>query len=172
MPTRERRHDRFRLLLIDEPEVSSELREQAGRLLFSVFGHAYVLGRGWHKLEPLYRVMAFDGDDLVGNRMTWLVGSPHGLVLFGFGDMGVREDMREFGIARAMTEWAVEEAVSRGAELMMTSTEDMAAVYRSLGFHNTRPGDYVCPTKPRDSNLWVRWQQPPLTLPVFYDSEF
>jgi len=167
-----RDHLGYRLELREEPDVSDAERAAVGELLFAAWQEEKALGRGWHNHEPLFRAFAWHGSDLAAARMTCLVENEAGLRLFGFGDMTVAAAHRGHGLARALTAWLVEEAVARGAELLLVSTYEMASVYLGLGFRLFAPSEFhlVCPDgrESRSDHLYARWLVEPLPELVYH----
>jgi GNAT superfamily N-acetyltransferase len=90
----------IRYEVLAEEDVTDTQRRLAGALLHEVFGKKRVRRRGWVLHRPAYRVLVWDGDDLVGAEMGCHVRCAPLIDLHGFGDAAVREDARGRGIAR------------------------------------------------------------------------
>ena len=88
--------------LLAEEDVPDETLARAGELLCEAFGPSRARRRGWTPRRPLYRVLVWDGDVLVGNESGCRVGCEPPIVLLGLADAAVRADWRSAGIARAM----------------------------------------------------------------------
>src|SRR5690349_16930921 len=113
------------------------------RLVGALRHRGAVREHGYTLHAPLYRVLAWVADDLVGARMVCLPGCEPSVRLYGFGDAVVHPAWRRRGIARAMTQLAVQEAEREGAEAMLTSTATLAGVYREFGFRLVHGPDEV-----------------------------
>ncbi len=160
------------IILVDRADITERERAMAGDLLAAVCGNSMFLGRGYGYVKPLYWVFAKCDGAIIGTRMTCHVPSDSDIYIAGFGDMVVAPDFRRRGLATEMTRRAIDEAVNRNADLLMTSTEPMARHYKeSFGFVQATPGSFLFPTKADpnvyedDVNLWIRWlmQNPPTT---------
>ena len=158
--------------LLAEEDVSDETRSLAGELLAQAFGASRARRRGWILRRPLYRVLVWDGNALVGNETGCLVGCDPPIVVHGLADAAVREGWRSAGIARAMGALIHEEAIRRGAAAAMCYTGSLGPVAAEHGMQPVQPGElYLRRRFRRDLPLvtgwYVRWhgkKVAPLTI--------
>jgi GNAT superfamily N-acetyltransferase len=129
------------LRLVDEIDLSVAERRAIGALLVKELEYPAAAQRGWTQMPPTFRCLAVVEDAVIAQRSVVRVPCEPPVCLFGFGDLVVAPRWRRRGIARAMTELAVEEAWRRGAEVLLTATRPMEKVYRSLGFESV---PYFC----------------------------
>ena len=175
--------------LVFESEVDDAVRALIGGLLVDGFGWRHrpttlvsalrsregVRQRGYKLHPPLYRVLAWAGEELVGARMVCMPSCDPAVRVFGFGDAVVHPAWRRRGIARAMTRLAVEEAQRLGAEVMLTSTATLAPVYREHDFRPLRESDevrleYSQGTRALSRTWLIRWLIEP--TPIVLQAEF
>jgi GNAT superfamily N-acetyltransferase len=173
--------DRVTFELMDEAAAGPGRRAAAGELLVAASGHRrrpqlhmrgvsvhLVRERGYILHLPAYRVLAWDGDRLVGTRMVCLPGCEPDLGLYGFGDVAVLPGRRRHGIAREMTRLAVAEAERRGADAMLTSTRRLEPLYAELGFRRVHgPEEVRLEVRGRTRFLpsWlIRWRVDPVGI--------
>jgi len=147
----------IRYELLAEEDVTDAQRRLAGALLHEVFGKKRVLRRGWILHRPAYRVLAWEGDDLVGAEMGCLVDCTPPLDLHGFGDAAVREDARGHGIARRMGALVLEEAQRRRADAGLCKTSALAQLVLEHGMVPVRPGELYHNVRGRRQPLLDGW---------------
>lgn len=165
-----------------EEDVDAAERALVGDLLVEGFGWRHrpmtlvtalrqkdtVRECGYKLHPPLYRVLAWAGDELVGARMVCLPSCEPRVRLFGFGDAVVHPSWRRRGIARAMTRLAVEEAERLGADVMLTSTTTLAPVYHEHGFRLVHGSDEVrledCDRHVFHPTWLIRWNVEPTAI--------
>jgi len=152
--------------------VPQETLALAGELLCHAYGPSRARRRGWALMRPLYRVLVWDGDVLVGNETGCLVGCDPPMILHGIADAAVREGWRSLGIARTMGALIHEEAIRRGAGAVASYTGVLGRVALEHGMRAVEPGElYLRRRFRRDRPLvegwYVRWhgeEIAPLTI--------
>jgi GNAT superfamily N-acetyltransferase len=158
--------------VLAEEHVPEEGLAQAAELLDACFGGSKVRGRSWILRRPLYRVLAWDGEVLVGNEMGCLVGCTPRISLHAFADAAVRPEWRSGGVARAMGALLHEEAIRRDAAAVVCHTGRLGRVAAEHGMEAVRPGELFLRRRPRRplplvENWYVRWHRArvvPLTI--------
>jgi len=144
--------------LLAEEDVPEETLARAGELLCEAFGPSRTRRRGWNHRRPLYRVLVWDGDVLVGNESGCLVGCEPAIVLHGMADAAVRADWRSAGIARTMGGMIHQEAIRRGATAVISNTGALGRVAMERGMAPVRPGElYLRRRFRRDLPLVANW---------------
>jgi hypothetical protein len=152
----------IRYELLAEKDVSEQCLALAGELLCEAFGPSRARRRGWTHRRPLYRVLVWDDDVLVGNEGGCLVGCDPPLALHGIADAAVRPAWRSAGIGRAMGGIIHEEAIRRGAHAVICDTGSLGRVALEHGMEVVQPGELYLRRRPRSNlplveNWYVRW---------------
>jgi hypothetical protein len=148
--------------LLAEEDVPEETLARAGELLCEAFGPSRARRRGWTHRRPLYRVLVWDGDVLVGNEGGCLVGCEPAIVLHGIADAAVGTAWRSAGIARAMGAMIHQEAIRRGATAVISNTGPLGRVAIEHGMAPVRPGELYLRRRlrrnlPPVENWYMRW---------------
>jgi GNAT superfamily N-acetyltransferase len=159
-----------RFELLPEDDVPDESLALATELLGEAFGRR--CGKAWFHRRPLYRVLAWDGDLLVGSEAAALIGCEPAIVVHGIGDAAVRPDRRGEGIARAMGALLQDEAIRRGADAVICDTGRLGPVAIEHGMIAVRPGELYLRRRlglrqPLVAGWYVRWHAEkvaPLTI--------
>lgn len=113
----------------------ADLRMVRGLLAAQIPTHADEYAeRGWRRLRPEFRTLARADGKVIGQESAFAIDTEPGRRLYGLGDAVVRRDRRGHGIARALTERAVAECWSRGAEILLTDSFALRGVFVGLGF--------------------------------------
>jgi hypothetical protein len=162
----------LRYELLAEEAVSDDARALAGALLEEAFGESRARQRGWTLRRPLYRVLVWDGDVLVGNETGCLVGCEPPIVVHGIADAAVREGWRSLGIARAMGALLHQEAIRRGAAAVIAYTGSLGRVAAEHEMRAAEPGELYLRRRfrrnvPLVADWYVRWhgeRVAPLTI--------
>ena len=159
--------------VIAEENVPEESLALAAELLGESFGVAQTHGRSWILRRPLYRVLAWDGDVLVGNEMGCLIDCNPSIDLHGLADAAVQRDWRSRGIAREMGARLHEEAIRRGAAAVIAHTGALGRVAGEHGMVAVQPGELFLrrPFRrplPLVENWYVRWHTDPV-VPLTID---
>jgi GNAT superfamily N-acetyltransferase len=152
---------------VAEEDVADATLVSAGEVLCEAFGFSQARSRGWTIRRPLYRVLVWDGDILVGNEGGCLVGCDPPLVLHGIADAAVRPDWRSKGIARDMGAMIHEEAIRRGAAAVICDTGMLGGVAHEHGMRAVEPGELYLRRRfrrdlPLVANWYVRWHGSPV----------
>ena len=148
--------------LLAEEDVPEETLARAGELLCEAFGPTRARRRGWTHRRPLYRVLVWDGDVLVGNEGGCLVGCEPPIVVHALADAAVREGWRSAGIARAMGALIHEEAIRHGADAAICHTGSLGPVAADHRMQPVQPGDLYLRRRfrrnlPLVENWYMRW---------------
>jgi GNAT superfamily N-acetyltransferase len=152
----------IRYELLDDVDVPEATLALAGALLCDAFGPSRARRRGWTLLRPLYRVLVWDGDVLVGNEAGCLVGCDPPILLHGIADAAVRDGWRSAGIARAMGAMIHQEAIRRGAAAVICDTGTLGRAALEHGMRAVEPGELYLRRRfrrdlPLVANWYVRW---------------
>jgi hypothetical protein len=158
--------------VLAEEDVPDKSLAQAGELLGACFGESEARGRSWILRRPLYRVLAWNGDVLVGNEMGCLVDCTPRIDVHALADAAVRSEWRSGGIARTMGALLHEEAIRRGAAAVVCHTGRLGRVALEHDMEAFRPGELFLRRRlrrplPLVENWYVRWHAAkvvPLTL--------
>ena len=158
--------------LLAEDDVRNESLALAGALLCEAFGPSRARRRGWTHRRPLYRVLVWDGEVLVGNEAGCLVGCDPPIVVHALADAAVREGWRSAGIARAMGALIHEEAIRRGAAAAICHTGSLGPVAAEHRMQPVQPGELYLRRRfrrdlPLVTSWYVRWhgkKVAPLTI--------
>jgi len=155
--------------VLAEENVPEESLALAAELLEESFGAA----RSWILRRPLYRVLAWEGDLLVGNEMGCRIDCHPSIDLHGFADAAVRRDRRSRGIAREMGAQLHAEAIRRGAAAVIAYTGALGRVAGEHGMVPVRPGELLLRRRfrrplPLVENWYVRWHTEPV-VPLTID---
>ena len=169
----------LRYELLAEVDVTDERRALVGDLLgecFSAEKYRDARDRGWLLRPPSYRVLAWDGDELVGQEMGCVVRCDPPIVLHGFGDLAVRGRWRGRGVATKMGAILREEAIRRHADAVLSFTGRLVQTMRVHGMEPARPGElYLRRRFRRDLPLvqgwYVKWHGQK-TIPLTIDHRF
>jgi GNAT superfamily N-acetyltransferase len=169
----------LRYELLAEVDVTDESRALASALLSECFNPAEYPGarrRGWLLHPPSYRVLAWDGDVLVGQEMGCVVGCDPPILVHGFGDLAVREGWRGHGVATRMGALLREEAVRQRADACLSFTSRLVGTMREHGMEPVRPGELYLRRRfrrnlPLVKDWYVRWYGTK-TVPLTIDNRF
>lgn len=162
----------IRYELLAEKDVSEVHLALAGELLCEAFGPSRARKRGWTHRRPLYRVLAWDGDVLVGNEVGCLVSCDPPTAVHGLADASVRTGWRSAGIARTMGALLHEEAIRRGATAVICDTGRLGRAALEHGMVAVQPGELFLRRRirrdlPLVEDWYVRWhgtKTVPLTI--------
>ncbi len=133
---------------VEEAELEIGYREFIGGLLAEAhpsIGEAF-RAKGWWTLPPLFRCLASDGDEVVGQVSAYEIESRPVLPLMGLGDGILKREFRGKGILKMMLSACMEECWKRGAEHIIVSTKKHSPMILSLGFAPTRPFQFYYET--------------------------
>ncbi len=162
----------IRYELLAEEAVPSTSLALANELLTEAFGESRVQGKAWISRRPFYRVLAWDGDVLVGNEAGCLVECKPPIVIHGIADAAVRVGWRSRGIARELGTHIHQEAIRRGAAAVICDTGALGRVAVEHEMRAVQPGELYLRRRfrrplPLVENWYVRWhgeQIVPLTI--------
>lgn len=125
----------YRFMIVDEDGLDSELRDGLARLLSATLndGERY-RGRAWRTLRPVFRVVALDDHQPIGQGSCfWIPCQPPTRVL-GLGDVAVAPDHRRRHVARVACTLATEEGWRLQASAILARTKLLRSVLADLGY--------------------------------------
>jgi GNAT superfamily N-acetyltransferase len=123
------------LRLVDEAALGRRYRREVGRLLAAEWGSAWRRDGHAGPQPPEFRVFALNGaDHVVGHVSAFAIPTDPPLLLYGVGDLVVKQRYRGRGIARAICSALVEECWRRDADTVLVDTVDAQPVFEALGF--------------------------------------
>jgi len=162
----------IRYELLAEEAVPDASLALANELLREAYGVGQVRNKPWVGRRPIYRVLAWDGDVLVGNEAGCLVECRPPIVLHGIADAAVRVGWRSQGIARELGNCIHQEAIRRGAAAVICDTGALGRVALEHGMRAVQPGELYLRRRfrrplPLVESWYVRWhgeQIVPLTI--------
>jgi GNAT superfamily N-acetyltransferase len=162
----------IRYELLAEDDVAVEVLAFAGELLAAAFDSSRARRRGWTIRRPAYRVLAWDGDVLIGTESGLPVGCEPPIVVYGLGDAAVHEGWRKRGVARTMGALLHEEADRRDAAAVICHTGVIAILALEHGMEPVLPGELYLGRRfrrpvPLVERWYARWRIPkivPLTI--------
>jgi predicted N-acetyltransferase YhbS len=144
---------------VPEAELSPTARRRVASLLASAFPHERVAyeRRAWRLVEPLLRILATQNGEIVGQTSVFEIATEPPYRLFGIGDVAVAEPARGRGIGGALCRASAHEAWSKDAEILLTSTHVLTAVFERLGFLHARGDEFYWLDEgaPRRQESWM-----------------
>jgi GNAT superfamily N-acetyltransferase len=143
--------------VVEEADLDDERRRLACELLVEAFGDERARGRGWILHEPEYRILAWDGAELVGHETGCLLECEPELRVYGYADAAVREGLRGAGIARRLGEHNLEQSLAREADAALCQTKALERLVVSLGMRRVRHGELFHATQSGLRELFDAW---------------
>jgi GNAT superfamily N-acetyltransferase len=149
--------------LIAEEDLTDETRALAGELLFDCFGVEKARSRAWIHHPPTYRVLAWEGETLVGNEMGCVLECEPPALVYGIGDAAVRDGWRGRGVAKIMGRMTTDEGIRRKADALLCSTVQLGHyIVAELGWEPVNPGELYLRRRFRRKHRllhdwYVRW---------------
>jgi predicted N-acetyltransferase YhbS len=122
--------------VLEEAELEDDFRRRLGAFIADVYeskGSPY-LERGWRTFPPFARVVAMDGDEIVGHASMFRPRVEPACPVMGFGDLAVARGFRRRGLARVINRHLVVQGWRRGAHAELTATETSRTTYLRFGF--------------------------------------
>src|SRR5215217_2222974 len=134
---------RYRYLVVEEDGLGDELRRGVAVLLAAILddGERY-RRRAWRTLRPVFRVVALDGAEPVGQASCFWVPTRPPIRLVGLGDVAVAPDHRRRHVARTVCGLAVQEAWRLHAAAILLKTKPLRTVFADLGFEPATNGTF------------------------------
>jgi GNAT superfamily N-acetyltransferase len=166
----------LRFELLAEENLPPEKRAAAGELLAECFDLPDTRERGWILHPPMYRVLVWDGDALVGQEMGCRVACDPPIDLHGLGDAAVQEKWRRRGVADRMGALLHEEAIRRDADAVLCATGQLNRIVLEHGMEPVRPGEVYLRRRfrrniPLGKGWYIRWHSEKV-VPLKIDQKF
>jgi len=166
----------LRYEIVAEEDVTDERRALAGDLLADCFDRPEARERAWILHPPMYRVLVWHGDVLVGQEMGCRVECDPPIDPHGLGDAAVRKEWRRRGVADRMGVLLHEEAICRNADAVLCATGQLDRIVLGHGMEPLEPGEVYLKRRfrrdlPLGKGWYIRWHGEKV-VPLKIDRKF